>query len=172
MKSGRHPTKYSASVYGMEREHWRKCRTKREFRDEIIGAKVTMVTGIFLREPISLEKSSSPCESERWEEQPGRREKDWENGDAYDEESLGIFLQLNTPVSLEAPHLCRGPRNVTPWNGFWTRVQSSLAMGVSFSSGKEVARVVADCLPWKLIIEINQGRALNAVFLGRCVRLV
>ena len=34
-----------------------------------------------------------------------RWERDRENYDIYGEESLGIFVELNTPVSLEAPHL-------------------------------------------------------------------
>jgi len=33
-------------------------------------------------------------------------ERDRKNGDIYGEESLGIFVEFNIPVNLEAPHLC------------------------------------------------------------------
>lgn len=100
---------YSASVYGTGkralakmsdeagvswRNHWRQSHDG----DRYISSRADTswkILVVVLRE------------SEGREEQPGRRDKDRENGDAYGEESLGIFVELNTPVSLEAPHLCR-----------------------------------------------------------------
>lgn len=85
-----------------------KMSNKARFYDEIIEVKVTTVTGIILCGSISLKifrraraKGGRDANSRisRWE-------RDRENGDIYGEESLGIFVELNTPVNLETPHLC------------------------------------------------------------------
>lgn len=83
-------------------------KNKARFYDEIVEVKVTTVTGIILCGSISLKifrraraKGGRDANSRisRWE-------RDRENGDIYGEESLGIFVELNTLVNLETPHLC------------------------------------------------------------------
>lgn len=49
-------------------------------------------------------------------------ERDKENGDIYGEESLGIFVELNIPVNLEAPHLCHAHVTWYPETDFELRM--------------------------------------------------
>lgn len=62
---------------------------------------------------------------------------------ARGEESLGIFVELNTPVILEAPHLCRAHVTRYPETDFelvyaW-RAVFPIGVGIQFFPLQEVA---------------------------------
>lgn len=61
-----------------------------------------------------------------------RWEKDRKNGDIYGEESLGIFVEFNIPVSLEAPHLCHAHVTWYSETDFELRMWSWFLKGVKY----------------------------------------